>query len=126
MPPRSPETVLSAVVTVMRATPRKLSHNRASLSVVRVAAVIDEFPTHPASIEVANHRRGRGSADASRQRGIILGDSARSGYHAGAEDNAGHLLQRLAPLQRSHQAHDRFLPFPARDEIDCRFLFHDL
>src|SRR5579883_3220471 len=57
MPPRSPKSMLAAVMTVVRATPRKLGHYRPSPAVIGVPAVVDEFPADSARLQVTDHRR---------------------------------------------------------------------
>ena len=65
MTPLPPEAVLAAVVAMMRAAARELDDDGAAFAVVRVAAMIDEFPTDAIGVEIGNDGRGAGRSDSS-------------------------------------------------------------
>jgi hypothetical protein len=138
MPPLRPESTLTAVAALIRATPRKLHHHRALAAPVRIIPVIDQLPSHAEFIEIANHGRLCRSDHASLTsvRDSLLASevaSARDGFHqsnrgafplaADDEVNRRAFRQNLPPaIGRIHTAIDD--DHPGQPHLDPRAKVH--
>jgi hypothetical protein len=94
----------------MRATTRKLNHDGTQTAPIAVAAMIDEFPTDPVGVEIADHRGRSGRA---RTMGVAIGD-------------APYTFEAFAIPQGGHQAPRGFLAFAAHDRRHMRFVGQNL
>src|SRR5271168_4738943 len=97
--PARPEAALSAVIAKVRATAGKLNYDGAQTAPIAVASVVDEFPTDPVGVEVADHRRRSGRA---RTVGVAIGD-------------ARHVFEAFAVPERGHQTQPGCFAFAAHD-----------
>ena len=126
VPPCSPKIALTAVVAMMGAATGKLHHYGAAVSPIGISAMVDQFPSHPISIQIGDHRRRWGRPDLLAGNQSCLFRSPWSRDSARAKHNPGHPFQGLLPFESAYEPDRCLLPFPPHNEIDPGFLLHDL